>query len=58
MKKYKVKNICMENAILLQGFFKEWIESRNHINIVNTNIWNDEKNSYATIVYTEKDYNL
>ena len=48
----------MKNAILLQGFLKEWIESRNHINIVNTNIWSDEKNSYATIVYTEKDYNL
>lgn len=58
MGKYKVKNIHMKNAILLQGYIRDWIESRKHINIVSTNIWSDENNSYATIIYTQKEYNL
>lgn len=58
MSKYKIKNMHLENGVLLQGLLKEWIESRNHIDIINTNVWSDGKYSFATIIYKEKEYNL
>jgi hypothetical protein len=58
MTKYKVKNISCKNSTVIQYSIKAWIESRKHINVVSTNIWCDEDMSYATIIYTEKDYNL
>lgn len=53
---YKVKNIIESNGEDLQWEVKEWIESRNHIQIISVNIWSYHSNSYATIVYREVQY--
>ena len=53
---YKVKNIIESNGEDLQREVKEWIESRNHIQIVSINIWSYHSQSYATITYREVQY--
>ena len=53
---YKVKNIIESNGEDLQWEVKEWIESRNHIQIISVNRWSYHSNSYATIVYREVQY--
>ena len=53
---YKVKNIIESNGEDLQREVKEWIESRNHIQIVSINIWSYHSQSYATIIYREVQY--
>lgn len=57
---YKVKNISIQNGELLQRMVKEWIESRDHIELISITTWcNSEVNKhYATIVYKEVQYNL
>ena len=53
---YKVKNIIESNGEDLQREVKEWIESRNHIQIISINIWSYHSQSYATITYREVQY--
>ena len=53
---YKVKNIIESNGEDLQREVKEWVESRNHIQIVSINIWSYHSQSYATITYREVQY--
>ena len=53
---YKVKNIIESNGEDLQREVKEWIESRNHIQIISVNIWSYHSQSYATITYREVQY--
>ena len=53
---YKVKNIIESNGEDLQREVKEWIESRNHIQIISINIWSRHNQCYATITYTEVQY--
>ena len=58
MVKYKIKNFRSKKSEGIQGLIKNWVESRNHISIISTNIWTDEDMAYSTIVYTENNYNL
>ena len=53
---YKVKNIIESNGEDLQREVKEWIESRNHIQIISVNIWSYHSQSYATITYRDVQY--
>ena len=57
---YKVKNISIQNGELLQKMVKEWLESRDHIELISITIWcNSEINThYATVIYKEVQYNL
>ena len=53
---YKVKNIATQNGEDLQREVKEWIESRNHIQIISINMWSRHNQCYATITYREVQY--
>lgn len=54
--KYRVKNFILRDSKTLQIIFRDWLESREHITVVSTNIWTDTVNMYATIVYMEDNY--
>ena len=58
MVKYKTKDFKCENSTIIQKEMKKWVESRDHITIVSTNIWVDDDMTYSFIVYTENNYNL
>lgn len=53
---YKVKNFKSNNGDVLQSKIKMWIESREHITILNINTFNDKDLFYCTIVYREIGY--
>ena len=53
---YKVKNFISRDSESLQIRFKAWLQSREHITVVDTNIWTDTDYVYGTIVYIENDY--
>ena len=55
---YKVKNLKRETGACLQAVIEYWLESRNHIQLISTNVWCDKEGHYATIVYKEVQYNL
>lgn len=58
MAKYKIKNFRSTKSETMQGLIKKWIESRNHISIININTWRDKDMTYSTIIYVENTYNL
>lgn len=58
MLKYKVKNINNKCSDVVQSEISKWVESRNHISIININIWTNNDMTYSTILYVENDYNL
>lgn len=55
---YRVKNFKGYSGEELQVAIKEWVESRNHIQIIDVKIWtnNYSNYSYATIIYQENKY--
>lgn len=53
---YKVKNLNDKSSQVLQKEIENWIESREKIEILSVNIWNDSGRSYGTIVYREVRY--
>ena len=58
MTKYKIKNFRSTKSEVMQGLIKNWIESRNHISIINMNTWKDKDMTYSTIIYIENEYSL
>lgn len=58
MTKYKIKNFRSVKSETMQGLIKNWIESRNHISIININTWREKDMTYSTITYVENEYNL
>ena len=58
MAKYRVKNFKSKKSETIQGLIKNWIESRNHISIININTWREKDMTYSTITYVENEYNL
>lgn len=58
MTKYKIKNFRSAKSETMQGLIKNWIESRNHISIININTWREKEMTYSTITYVENEYNL
>lgn len=52
---YRVKNFKGYSGEELQVAIKEWVESRNHIQIIDVKIWTNNY-SYATIIYQENKY--
>ena len=58
MAKYKIKNFRSTKSETMQGLIKNWIESRNHISIININTWKDKDMTYSTIIYVENNYIL
>lgn len=58
MTKYKIKNFRSVKSETMQGLIKNWIESRNHISIMNINTWREKDMTYSTITYVENEYNL
>lgn len=58
MTKYKIKNFRSAKSETMQGLIKNWIESRNHISIININTWREKDMTYSTITYVENEYNL
>ena len=58
MTKYKIKNFRSAKSEIMQGLIKNWIESRNHISIMNINTWREKDATYSTITYVENEYNL
>lgn len=57
---YKVKNLTSKTATGIQAKIKNWLESREHINFRDINVWQDNiSNTYhCTIVYRENLYEL
>ena len=58
MTKYKIKNFRSAKSETMQGLIKNWIESRNHISIININSCREKEMTYSTITYVENEYNL
>ena len=58
MLRYKVKSINNQCSDVVQSEISKWVESRNHISIININIWTNNDMTYSTILYVENDYNL
>ena len=58
MTKYRIKNFRSAKSETIQGLIKNWIESRNHISIININTWREKDMTYSTIMYVENEYNL
>ena len=58
MTKYRIKNFRSAKSETIQGLIKNWIESRNHISIININTWREQGMTYSTIMYVENEYNL
>ena len=58
MVKYKIKNFRSAKSETMQGLIKNWIESRNHISIMNINTWREKDMTYSIITYVENEYNL
>lgn len=58
MTKYKIKNFRSAKSETMQGLIKNWIESRNHISIININTWREKDMTYSIITYVENEYNL
>lgn len=58
MTKYKVKNMLSDSATSLQMDIEKWVKITDHIEISSMNIWNVNNMTYATIIYTENEYNL
>lgn len=58
MTKYKIKNFRSTKSEVMQGLIKNWIESRNHISIINMNTWKDKDMTYSIIIYIENEYSL
>ena len=58
MVKYKIKNFRSAKSETMQGLIKNWIESRNHISIMNINTWREKDMTYSIIMYVENEYNL
>ena len=58
MLRYKVKSINNQCSDIVQSEISKWIECRNHISIIDINIWTNNNMVYSTIVYVENDYNL
>ena len=58
MTKYKIKNFRSAKSETMQGLIKNWIESRNHISIININTWREKDMTYSIIMYVENEYNL
>ena len=58
MTKYKIKNFRSVKSETMQGLIKNWIESRNHISIININTWREKDMTYSIIMYVENEYNL
>ena len=58
MTKYRIKNFRSAKSETIQGLIKNWIESRNHISIMNINTWREKDMTYSTITYVENEYNL
>ena len=58
MAKYRVKNFKSKKSETIQILRKQWIESRDHISIVDIDTWKDGDMAYSTIIYVENSYNL
>lgn len=56
--RYKTKNFKKVKGEELQIEIGNWITTRDHIIVKSVNIWADDLYNYATIIYTEKQYNL
>lgn len=55
---YQVKNFSNSIGYKLQELVEEWIESRKHVGIKFVNMWASEGTHYATIIYSETNYEL
>lgn len=55
---YKVKHFSKRTGGALQYDISNWLETREHIQVVSMNVWSDTRNHYGTIIYTEKQYIL
>lgn len=58
MTKYKIKNFYEIDAMTLNEVMDMWIQSREHVQILNINIWYDPRmnRNCAKITYTENIY--
>lgn len=53
--KYKVKKFKGYDGEALQADIESWVESREHIQIISTNVWVADLH-YSVIIYIENSY--